>query len=262
MKKAASNARWSGLSPENLQTLENWLFDAKLTYPCALERARRELGFTGSPSSLKRFYQRRSRERTVQGFREVCFGAETITQAPGDTALLRAAAMKMVGRLFLSRITETPEAVKDWEPLARLLLQSEDNELRRQMKSEENTIRRECLKFAQERFHYNVIEEAQKILPQLEALAEARKDPDTQFFDQSKYLNGMLRTLFGDTGYFHPENLAEAEAQAKAAAAGGRPLAPHVMEYLNERAARAAIQKNATQQNHPVSSAQNTDGPV
>jgi len=63
MTKVKLNASWNGLSPKQRRTLESWLFDEKLGYQEALERARKELGFKGAMSSLRRFYSRPSQER-------------------------------------------------------------------------------------------------------------------------------------------------------------------------------------------------------
>src|SRR5579872_240061 len=136
MRKVKANSSWNGLSDQQRETLEEWLFEERLGLREATERARKELGFTGSVSSLGRFYRRASEERLLAGFTEAQSRAEKIAGAPVSMELLRQAAMKVVGQLLLKRLAEAPEDSKGWEGLARLLLQSEENEIRRTLQSE------------------------------------------------------------------------------------------------------------------------------
>jgi hypothetical protein len=214
MKKLATNARWSGLPPESVQKLENWLFDEKLAFSDALERAQRELAFTGSLSSLKRFYQRRSRERVVGEFADLCRGAQNVVDAPGNVRLLRTAAMKIVSQLFFKKITENPDSTREWEFLAKLLLQSEDNELRRLAKDEENAIRRENLAFAREKYDFNIVDEMLELLPDVNALHKLRNDPGTTDYDHNRLKNRMKKRMFDDAAVdFLPESEKEEREQ-------------------------------------------------
>jgi len=218
MKKLGPNARWHGLSGVQLASLEKWLFEERQSYEIAWERAKAELGFAGSVSSLKRFYLRRAGERAVEGFAEAGAEAEAIVGAPASAGLMRSAAMKVVSRLLLKRVREAPDEVKEWETLAKLLLQSEENELRRELKQEDNEIRRAWLAFARERFHFDVVEEAQKALPEIQELAEARQDPQITKFEENKRINKIMRRIFGSAAHgFHPENAEEEAAQEKSA---------------------------------------------
>src|SRR6266478_8832981 len=100
MTKVKSNASWNGLSPKQKRSLETWLFDEKLGYQKTLERARKELGFKGSVSSLRRFYSRTAQERLLAGFTEAEELAEAVDGAPVSTARLRSSGMKIVGQMF------------------------------------------------------------------------------------------------------------------------------------------------------------------
>jgi hypothetical protein len=256
LKKVRSNAQWIGLTSGQRRTLEGWLFDDLLGFAESIERARRELGFTGSLSSLKRFYARRAREREVEGFGVSRDEAEAVNGAPGDAGVFRAAAMKRLARLLFKRVQEAPDDLAEWGMLATLLLKSEENELRRELKGEENEIRRECLEFAKERFRFNVVEEAQKALPELQALAEARKDPQLAKYEEAKRVNGILRCLFGENlpEPLHPESPeeeaavakadAKAEAKAKAEAEEERIAAAmrHREQILRKQEARKAME--------------------
>ncbi len=218
MKKVRSNARWNGLSKAQREMLEKWLFEDGLKYEEAWRRAQAELGFQGSVSSLKRFYVRRSQERVLEKLVETQEEAEAIVAAPATAGLFRSAAMKLVGQLFLRQVRDTPGEVKEWSALAKLMLWQEDLELRRQLKQEENEMRRENLAFAKERFHFNVVRRAEKVLPQLQELAEARKDPKLREYEEGKRLNAIIRNLFGSQmPKSHPESAEEEAAMEKAA---------------------------------------------
>jgi hypothetical protein len=126
--------------------------------------------------------------------------------------------VKRLARRLFERVKEAPDAVQELGALAALLLKSEENELRRQLKGEENAIRRECLEFAKERFRFNVVEEAQRVLPELQELAEARKDPQLAKYEEARRVNGIIRRLFGNNlpEPLHPESPEEEEAMARA----------------------------------------------
>ena len=117
--------------------------------------------------------------------------AEAIEASPANAGLFRSASMKLMGQLLLRQVRETPGEVKEWSALAKLMLWSEDIELRRQLKKEENEIRRENLAFAKERFHFNVVRRAEKVLPELQELAEARKDPKLKEYEENKRINAI-----------------------------------------------------------------------
>src|SRR5580704_18572657 len=104
MKKQRADAKWNELSQEQLETLEQWLFEERITYQVAWERAQQELGFTGSVSSLRRFYEHMSRERTLRSLGVSEESAEEIDNASAGTATLRAAGMKLVAQLFLNGV--------------------------------------------------------------------------------------------------------------------------------------------------------------
>ncbi len=207
MNKAGANAAWSGLSAEAKETLEGWLFDEELNFPVALERAQKELGFTGSVSSLKRFYQRRSQERVLAGFGEAQSQAKGIAGAKGEAGLLCHAGMKVMAQLFLRQVTEAPEQVEKWGRLAKLLLQSEGNESWRRLKREENHLKRLALDFAREKFQYKALDAAYQMLPELKELERAKRDPNLTDFEYNKQTNLMRRRMFGwDLPDILPEN--------------------------------------------------------
>ncbi len=155
-KKIRANAAWNGLSDEQRGTLERWLFKENLGFAQALERARKELGFAGSMASLQRFYHRRAESRMLD---------ELAADAGGpDEKTARSAGMRAVGRIFLKQVTDNPDAAKEWTGLAKLLLHSEENELRRAAEAEKNEIWRNGLALAREKFEFDAAEAALKQL--------------------------------------------------------------------------------------------------
>ncbi len=218
MKKTRSNAKWIGLSVAQRKTLETWLFEERVNYEEALRRAQSELGFQGSVSSVKRFYARRSQERLLESMAEERTDAQEIADDAASAALFRTAGMKLAARLFFQQVREMPGNVKEWSALAKLMLWSEDIELRRTLKTEENQLRRDRMAFAKERFQFNTVEKALKILPQLQELAEARKDPKQREYEEGKRVNAIIRNLFGShMPKSHPENAEEEAAMEEAA---------------------------------------------
>ncbi len=214
MKKVGPNAKWNGLSGKQRQMLEEWLFEDRLGYEGALERARKELGFKGSVSSLKRFYARTSEERMLRGFVQSQEQVKQIKEAPVSAEELRAAGMKVVAQLFLRQVVQAPEQVREWSRLAKLLLQSESNEIRFRLKREENELRHKSLEFAREKFHYDILEQGKKVLPQLQELWEAGLTE----YEQNKRTNDLRRRMWPDIKNL-PDLLPESEEQEKEMAA-------------------------------------------
>lgn len=210
MKKSGANASWNELPPAAREKLAGWLFDDRLNYRTALARARKEFGYKGSLSSLVRFHQRASRERRViTGFADALAQTKEIEGTEAGTDQLRKAGLKVMGQLFLRQVTEAPDEVRQWGWLAKLLLQSEENEIRQRTATEENERRREALKLARERFEFDVIEQAYRALPELKALERARSAKTRSRFASNRYMNELRRQLFGRAVEPLPENLQE-----------------------------------------------------
>jgi hypothetical protein len=197
IKKSRSDASWNQLSPEARQALETWLFEDRLSHEQAHARAQTELGYTGSIASLKRFYSYLARERIVAGFPDSTAHARKIERSHASTEELRNAGLKVMAQSFLQQVTESPQQVKQWGWLARLLLQSEENEIRRSFTVEHHALRRQSLQFARERFEYDVIEKAHKIWPMLRDLDQARNAPKRHKYAYSASVIAIKQLLFG-----------------------------------------------------------------
>jgi len=113
MKRSGTNAAWTKLSPKQIQQLKDWLFVEKLTYEETFEKARTELGFKGSLSSLKRFYYRTSGEVMLEEFLYAAETAQEISEASGDIADVRAASLKLLGLMLQQKILMEPEKAKE-----------------------------------------------------------------------------------------------------------------------------------------------------
>jgi hypothetical protein len=212
LKKARGDARWNQLSTKQRVALEQWLFEDRLTYEATLEKARQELGFKGSVSSLRRFYERTAEERMLRNLMGSREQVKQIKETPVSAEELRAAGMKVVAQLFLRQVVQAPEQVKEWSRLAQLLLQSESNEIRFRLKREENELRRKAMEFAREKFHYDVMDHGVKVLPQLQKLWEAGL---TQY-ERNARRNNLRKSMFGPN---IPELLPENEEEEKQMAA-------------------------------------------
>jgi hypothetical protein len=217
MKKSAKNAKWNGLTPAQRDQLEGWLFDERLSYPEALKLAQKEFGFTGSVPSLRRFYHRTAEARLLtDAVKEAAEARPALSEGEA-----RAVSMKALGNLLVRQITENPDDIKEWWLLAKLLLQSQENELRERLHREENDIRREYLDLARARFHWNAVEDAEKALPEIHELAQKRKDPKVRSHERAMAMNAVRRKLFGSVSDPEPESeehaaeLAEFEKQRK-----------------------------------------------
>jgi hypothetical protein len=198
MKKVRANAAWNGLSREKRATLEQWLFEERLSYNAALERASTELGFTGSRTSLRRFYERAKSERLLSGLTETGEVARTVEKSDVSVDRLRNAGLKLAAEMFLRQVAGSPENTKEWAPLAKLLLQAEKNDSWRKIKEEENGIRQRTLDFARVKYQYNTMAHALKALPQLKEIERANMDPEVREFEDNKHINNLRRGMFGD----------------------------------------------------------------
>ena len=162
MRKTRSNALWNGLSAEQRDTLERWLFEEGLSYDAALERARAEFGFEGSVGSLHRFYHRMAELRLLRD----CSSSE----AEADEEKALRSSMRTIGKLLLKQLEENPGEIKEWSVLARLLLQSEENGLRRRLDGDKSDTWHGWLALAREKFEYDSAEAALKQLDNREDL--------------------------------------------------------------------------------------------
>lgn len=143
---------------EQRELLERWLFDENLGYMDARERVQKEFGLETTIWSVARFFHRRARERPVEQLLEAAASAERVNAMPVSTASLREAAVKLAGKSALKLAGEKPHDMDHLVAFTRLLLESEENE-----------IRRGRLKLAQQQFDYEAMAASIEELPQFRA---------------------------------------------------------------------------------------------
>ncbi len=184
MRKMRDDSTWNQLSPEQRETLESWLFDENLGYAKTLERAQKEFGVEATIASVGRFYRRRAQERQVEELVEAQAAADELNELPVSAESLRAAAVKLVGKAVLKMVSEQPDRLEQLASLTRLLLDSEDND-----------IRRARLRLAEKYFDYEATAASQKDLPQLRAYLAVVGD-DTSLSHDEK-IERVQAILFG-----------------------------------------------------------------
>jgi len=200
MTKVKSTALWNQLSPAHRATLADWLFEQRLSYQQAWERAQKELGFTGSVSSIRRFYQRTAQERQLADFAHAAKHVKQIQATEVNTSELCGASLKAASMLLLQQITESPDQFKHWLPLARLVMRNEENEHRRQSRIEANALPQQRVDLACEKWHFDAIEQGEKALPQLQAFARAKRTPRESLEAHRAYkqkIKDIRMALFG-----------------------------------------------------------------
>src|ERR1700722_3132817 len=216
MKKVRSNASWNQLTPKQRERLDRWLFEENLSYAAVLPKAKSELGYKGSQTSLRRYYERRRQERLLTDLKEVGRDMMEVRELDANPDVSRKASMQMLGAYLFRVLREAPDKVKEWAPVANLLVRNEYNEIVREAKAREHQIREKAMAFAREKFELNTTERALKALPKLKELAQARKDPQTKRYEEYARLNQIRRMMFGAGEEVQPES-AEEEAEMLAA---------------------------------------------
>jgi hypothetical protein len=184
MRKMRDDSTWTRLTPEQRETLEIWLFEENLGYAKTLAKVQEEFGVEATVASLGRFYRRRARERQVTELLEAQVAANELNDLPISVASLRDAAVKLVGKAALNLATENPEQLEQLVSFTKLLLESEDTD-----------IRRARLKLAQVYFDYEATAASQKDLPQLRAYMAVISDDTTLSNDEK--LKKVHAILYG-----------------------------------------------------------------
>jgi hypothetical protein len=138
LKKVRADSRWSGLSFEQCEQVEQWLFEDNLTHDATAERLKQEFGVEASRWSVGRFYRHRARVRQSLELLEAQVASDELGAIPARTKEMRETAVKLLAKSAVRLATERPEDLKDLMVLTRLLLLGEENEIRlRRVKLEE-----------------------------------------------------------------------------------------------------------------------------
>jgi hypothetical protein len=164
--------------------LERWLFDDNLGYTEARERVQKEFGLETTIWSLARFFRRRAWERPVEQLAEASVSAERLNAMPVSTASLREAAVKLAGKSALKLAGEKPQDMDHLVAFTRLLLESEENE-----------IRRGRLKLAQQQIDFEAMAASTEELPQFRA--HLMKVSDDASLTEMEKLERIRAIMFG-----------------------------------------------------------------
>jgi hypothetical protein len=132
MSKLRSDSAWAGLSAEQRETLEGWLFEENLGYKEALERAQKEFGITVSLTSLADYYRRLAQERMWRELRGIKSMVGGVDQAKVDFGELETTAMKLVANRMIQLAVESPGKVREMVSLGRILVANEAQAIKRE----------------------------------------------------------------------------------------------------------------------------------
>ncbi len=174
MRKPRSNSCWNKLTGPQRELLEKWLFDEHLGYEVTLERVRSQFGLEATAMSLSRLYRRRLRERQVEELVEAQAMSEAVAAPKLNTGAMRSAAIKLIAKIALKLACERPEQLKELESMAKILLFSEDND-----------IRQGRLKLEQARLQHETTSDISDEIPKLARLL-VRIEEDDDLSDEAK----------------------------------------------------------------------------
>lgn len=138
LRRQRSDSNWNGLTLEQCGTVEKWLFEERVSYAETVERVKKEFGMETSVSSVGRFYRHQARLRRSLELLDAQVDADKLDTMPARTADMRAGAVKLLAKNAMALGTEKPEDVEGLISLTKVLLHSEENEIRlRRVKLEE-----------------------------------------------------------------------------------------------------------------------------
>jgi hypothetical protein len=146
MNKLRNDSVFCKLTPEQIEQLEDWLFEDKLGYKEVLEKIEKEFGVKGSQSGLSRFYQRLALERSELGLVEMvgaCVQATGLAQPPG---VLQAGLLTLAYKCAVEFLVKSPEKIREFTALLKALTAAQALEMKRiEFQREEDRIKEEKL---------------------------------------------------------------------------------------------------------------------
>jgi hypothetical protein len=204
MNKVKSNALWNELTGDQLKALDQWLFEEKQSYETVWKKAQAQFKYKGSYSSLRRYFLRRRKERATEEFRDLRDEVAAVSSAAANPATVYQATEKLLAMFLFRQLRRSPEDMKEALSVAKLIVQNDYNELLREMKAEDQKLRREAIEFGKEKFRYDMIENAVKALPELQKVAEAMGEADSTRYREST--NKAKQIMFAPDPKVLPEN--------------------------------------------------------
>ena len=130
LRKPRSDSRWNGLTPPQRETVEKWLFEDRISYAETAERLKKESGMEISLMGVSRYYRQRARVRRSIEILDAQVDADKLALMPVKTEALRAGAVKLLAKNAMALGVERPEDVEGLVSLTKVLLESEENEIR------------------------------------------------------------------------------------------------------------------------------------
>jgi hypothetical protein len=129
MSKMRSDCVFSKLTPEQVETLEGWLFEENLSYKDALERAQKEFGIESSLTGLRRFYGRLAKERNKESLADamnVCVQAASL----GHDEILRSGLLTMANACAVQYLMQPPKDIKQFTAMLRAMTSAQSQEMK------------------------------------------------------------------------------------------------------------------------------------
>jgi len=166
-RKMRSDAVWNQLTAEQKEILDGWLFEERLGYAKIVARVAKEFGLKSTVSSLGMYFRRRAADRQGWEMVEARNLSETVNGLAGDIGHIRQAAVNLAGKVALRTAVEEPDKLEALVALARVLLESEKNDLRR-----------ERIKQVDRQFEFQATMAAQEDIPQFRAFLAALEADD------------------------------------------------------------------------------------
>ena len=131
MNKPHNNSVFAKLTPEQLETLEDWLFEEKMSYEAAIERVQKEFGVAASASAVGRLYRRLETERSRRNLEHavvMCRDAKEVVKAP---EMLQEGLLTLACKSAVELAVQSPERVKEFTALLRALTLAQAQEIKR-----------------------------------------------------------------------------------------------------------------------------------
>ncbi len=184
LKKVRSDSTWHGLRFEQCETVERWLFEENQGYEKTVERLKQEFGVETSKSSVARFFSYRARLRRATELLDAQVAADQLAAVPARKEDMREAAVKMLAQKAVVLATEKPEDVDKLMSVTKVLLDSEENDIRlRRVKLEERYYDLES--------NAACAKELQTVRSYLKALGE------NEYLDEKEKIDLVLKLLYG-----------------------------------------------------------------
>jgi hypothetical protein len=131
MSKMRCDSVWAGLTAEQRESLEGWLFEENLGYTEVLGRVQSTFGITASLMSLSRYYQRLAAERAQRELLDLKSAVAEIREIGVDRGELSAAVMSLLTKRLLKLLLESPDQVKEMAWLGHVLVGNEAQKIKR-----------------------------------------------------------------------------------------------------------------------------------